>query len=92
MDESVILTLLKADLDISTDKKNDYLITLIKASREFISQEGIVLTDSYGDGILVEMYAAYLYRKRREANPVMPRMLRWALNCRLMGGEVTTNG
>ena len=92
MDESVILTLLKADLDISTDKKNDYLITLIKASREFISREGIVLTDSYGDGILVEMYAAYLYRKRRESNPVMPRMLRWALNCRLMGGEVSTHG
>ena len=92
MDESTILKMLQADLDISTDKKNDYLLSLIKAARDYIAREGITLTDSHGDGMLVEMYAAYLYRKRRESNPVMPRMLRWALNCRLMGGEVTANG
>ena len=92
MADVLILTLLKIDLDISTDRRDEYLRSLICAARGFIALEGITLTDSYDDGILVEMYAAYLYRKRRESNPVMPRMLRWALNCRLMGGEVTANG
>ena len=42
------------------------------------------------DAVLVEMYAAYLYRRRREENAAMPRMLRYALNNRLLsekGGQ-----
>ena len=45
------------------------------------------------DNQIVVMYAAYLFRKRADDNPVMPRMLRYALNNRLfaqMAGE--TNG
>ena len=41
---------------------------------------------------LVEMYAAYLYRKRREATAEMPRMLRWALNNRVFSGKVRADG
>lgn len=60
-----------------------YLTKTIQAAKTYITTEGINLTCSAGDGMLVEMYAAYLYRRRREENVGMPRMLRWALNNRL---------
>lgn len=86
MGDSEILAALKVDLQISTTAMDVYLGQLITAAQTYISAEGIVLTDSIGDGMLVEMYAAYLYRRRREENVTMPRMLRWALNNRLFGG------
>lgn len=86
MSEADILTALKVDLQISSTALDEYLGQLMKAARDFIAQEGIVLTDSVGDGMLVEMYAAYLYRRRREPNASMPRMLRWALNNKAFGG------
>ncbi len=82
----LILPLLKMDLDIHTTKRDEYLNTLILSAKEFIEEEGITLGQSYGDTLLVEMYAAYLYRKRKE-DVAMPRMLRSALNNRLLGGD-----
>ncbi len=82
----LILPLLKMDLDIHTNKRDEYLNTLILSAKEFIEEEGITLGQSYGDTLLIEMYAAYLYRKRKE-NVEMPRMLRYALNNRLLGGD-----
>ena len=38
---------------------------------------------SVEDGMLIAMYSAYIYRKRKEANSAMPRMLRYELNQRL---------
>src|SRR5699024_7283674 len=87
-----ILTVLKVDLQVSTDKLDNYLGQIIQAARAYIQTEGITLDCSVGDGMLVEMYSAYLYRRRRSAylygrrrdeNVAMPRMLRWALNNRL---------
>lgn len=83
MVDEEILTALKVDLQISTDKMDTYLVKMIQAAKSYIQTEGIQLTCSTGDGMLVEMYAAYLYRRRREENVAMPRMLRWALNNRL---------
>ncbi len=77
-----VLEILKINLQISTDKLDSYLSGLISAAREYIKTEGITLQDTPGDHNLVVMYAAYLYRKRREDGP-MPRSLRWALNNRL---------
>ena len=59
----------------------------ISAAQQFITGEGIDLTDSIEDGQLGEMYAAYLVRKRATTEP-MPRMLRWALNNRLFSQKV----
>lgn len=87
MQNEEILTLLKIDLQISATSLDEYLTTLIETARAFIAQEGVTLNDSAEDGMLVEMYAAYLYRKRREDDTGMPRMLRWALNNRLLGGD-----
>lgn len=82
----LIMPILKADLQIHTTAQDDYLNTLSSSAKELIEREGILVGQSYEDTLLVEMYAAYLYRKRKEDVP-MPRMLRYALNNRLLGGD-----
>lgn len=83
MTDADILVILKVDLQVSSTALDQYLLALIASARDYISTEGIALDSSTGDAMLVEMYAAYLYRRRREENVQMPRMLRWALNNRL---------
>lgn len=82
MTDGEILKILKVDLQISSDRLDGYLTGLITSAKIFIRKEGILLQNSVEDGMLVEMYAAYLYRKRRENAP-MPRSLRWTLNNQL---------
>lgn len=86
------LKVLKVDLQISTSALDDYLIQQIQAAEDYISTEGITLTESPGDMQLVVMYAAYLYRRRREENTAMPRMLRYALNNRVIKQSVQSVG
>ena len=89
MTDEQILEMLKANLDKTTSVKDDYLKFLIDASKEKIAEEGITLDlNKSGDVNLVVMYAAYLFRKRAEDNPVMPRMLRYALNNRLFSEKM----
>ncbi len=83
MDDNDILIILKMDLQISSTALDTYLLALIQSAKGYISTEGILLEEVQSDAMLIEMYAAYLYRKRREQNAQMPRMLRWALNNRL---------
>lgn len=83
MTDETILGILKTDLQISTAALDAYLGSLISQARRLIATEGITLDASTPDGMLVEQYAAYLYRSRREAAGAMPRSLRWALNNRL---------
>lgn len=79
------LELLRYDLQLMTTSYDAYLATLLGAAQAAIAREGIVLDlDTIEDNHLVVMYAAYLYRKRAEDSPAMPRMLRWALNNRLL--------
>ena len=87
-----ILEILKVDLQVSNSALDLYLLVLITSARAYITQEGITLTDTAQDAMLVEMYAAYLYRRRREENVQMPRMLRWALNNRLFGQKGAADG
>lgn len=92
MDEKLILAILKQDLQIMTPKMDTYLKMLISAAAQMITREGIELTDCEEDGLLREMYAAYLYRKRKENTASMPRMLRWALNNRLLSQKMSECG
>lgn len=78
-----ILMVLKMDLQISSDAMDEYFRSLIESAAAYIGDEGIKLSYTVEDNELVEMYAAYLYRSRKEDKP-MPRMLRWALNNKLM--------
>ena len=84
MNDASILASLKIDLQISSSALDSYLLDLIGAAKEYISTEGVTLADTVGDSELIEMYSAYLYRQRRGEAKSMPRMLRWALNNRLI--------
>lgn len=90
MTNAEILTLLQVDLGemYPSHQRQAYLNQAISAAQAFISREGINLTDSVEDGQLVEMYAAYLIRKRAD-DPGVPRMLRWALNNRLFSQKAS---
>lgn len=95
MNEQDILKILKTDLQINVEAYDVYLGNLIKLARAAIEKEGIVLDDtSVNHGMLVEMYAAFLYRKRREEQALMPRSLRYALNNELFSqkGRRKSNG
>ena len=84
MTDAEILTLLQVDLGelYPSEQRKAFLLQAVSAARAFITREGVDLTESAEDGQLVEMYAAYLVRKRA-TEEAMPRMLRWALNNRL---------
>lgn len=85
MEDTELMVLIKADLDmIYVDEAKQALLTqCLAASKALIQREGIVLTDSIEDAQLIVMYASYLYRKRGTSEP-MPRMLRYAMNNRLL--------
>ena len=91
MTDETILAMLKVNLQIIAGNtlQDEYLRNLIATARQMITREGIMLTESIEDGNLVVMYAAYLYRKRADDAPVMPRMLRYALNNRLFSQKVS---
>ena len=91
MNNDEILKILKMDLQISVNGYDDYLSKTIELSKAAIHREGITLDEeSTEDGMLVEMYAAYLYRKRRENIP-MPRSLRYELNNKLISQKGSTD-
>lgn len=87
MTQADILTLLQADLNIlhPDATRLAQLDHLVKAALQLIAREGVKLQEPYSaeDGQLVIMYAAYLFRKRA-TEEAMPRMLRWALNNRIL--------
>lgn len=84
MTDGEILNLTKLNLSMATTAYDAYLTALIGASKDSIAREGIVLDLSSSEDVnIVVMYAAYLFRKRAEDSPAMPRMLRYALNNRL---------
>ena len=93
MSDQDILALLKTDLDISVDSTTgagiqieNLLNKYISLAKVAISTEGATLgtTLSDEDGTLVMMYAAFLYRKRRDTLVAMPRQLRYMLNNRVL--------
>lgn len=85
MTDAEILTLLKTDLQISATAYDDLLASMITSAKSFIATEGITLNaGDVADCNLVRMYAAYLYRNRADDKFGMPRMLRYALNNRLL--------
>lgn len=93
MTDETILAMLKANLQIIAGNtlQDEYLNSLITTAKQMITREGITLADTVEDGQLVVMYAAYLYRKRADDAPVMPRMLRYALNNRLFSQKVSAS-
>lgn len=92
MTTNEILTVLKTDLEISTSLRDDYLKNLITLAENSIKKEGIKLFNgTVEEGMLVEMYAAHLYRQRRGGSAALPRHLRFALNNMLMSQKGKVN-
>lgn len=91
MNDSEILALLKQDLQKMSKSDDRYLKQLIEFSRKQIESEGISLDKSLESSMLIEQYAAYLFRKRGSDNTAMPRFLRFSLNNKKLnqhgGGE-----
>lgn len=81
-----ILKSLKVDIGIlSTTAYDERLTEIIKSSYQMIVREGAATLDAdvLGDAQLIVMYSAWTWRKR-DSGEGMPRMLRWALNNRIM--------
>lgn len=77
------LALLKIDLQITAAAYDERLKQYLSSAEQMIRREGVMLRSTAEDDQLVIMYAAYLWRSRKESAPVMPRPLRFALNNRL---------
>lgn len=83
---AAILKSLKVDLGIlRTTAYDERLTEIIKSSFQMITREGATLdVSNLEDAQLVVMYSAWTWR-RRDTGEGMPRMLRWALNNRILG-------
>lgn len=90
-----ILEILKINLGICIDTSSqtgqcleNLLENYITLSIDAIKKEGATLPEdgnySNEDGMLIMMYADYLYRKRAEVLQAMPRQLRYLLNIRVL--------
>ena len=90
-----ILKILQSDLNflVVDEPLKAQLTHYIDTAKALIQREGVTLVAPFSveDGELIEMYAAYLFRKRATGE-AMPRMLRWALNNRLFGEKAKAGG
>ena len=78
------------DVDSKTAKETE-LTQYIHSCVTYIEREGITLNYSdISDCLLVVMYAAWLYDKRKDGVAIMPRMLRYNLNNRLLQQKVNS--
>lgn len=82
---TAILSSLKVDLGILNTTAYDTRLTeIIKSSFQMIEREGATLdVNKLDDAQLVVMYSAWMWR-RRDSGEGMPRMIRYALNNRVL--------
>lgn len=82
---AIILQMLKTDLGITTTAYDARFLQLIQSAKGYIEAEGASLDLTKAEDMqLVKMYADYLWR-RRDSQSGMPRMLRFALNNKVLG-------
>lgn len=87
MDGETMLAMLKIDLGLASNAYDLRLQSLMTSAEAEIIREGATdlrPSSNVSDANLVIMYAAWLWR-RRDTGEGMPRMIRWALNNRIMG-------
>lgn len=82
------LAMLKIDLGITNDHYDTRLSQYLESASDEIEREGIKLlaNDLSSDNLQI-MYAAWMWRKRQNGDK-MPRMLRRAMNNRLMSQKM----
>lgn len=83
-----LLSMLKIDLGIMTDAFDSRLTQYLDSALAAIQREGATIDiKDTGDAQLVVMYAAWTWR-RRDTGEGMPRMLRYALNNRVLSEKM----
>ena len=83
-----LLSMLKIDLGIMTDAFDSRLTQYLESALASIQREGATIDiKDTGDAQLVVMYAAWTWR-RRDTGEGMPRMLRYALNNRVLSEKM----
>ena len=88
MNEELLLLSVKVDLGISTNVYDERLRSRLRTAQARIRAEGVTLGDTEEDRDLVIMYAAWLWRYRQTSED-MPRMLRYALNNRILAQKAS---
>ncbi len=97
---TILLKMLENNLELILDymdgearlSKETELKQYINSSISFIEREGITLNlNDISDCMLVSMYSAWLYDKRKDGVAIMPRMIRYNLNNRLLEEKVKDN-
>lgn len=91
MTAATLLPKMKIDLRISSTAYDDRLTDKLNTAIALIQAEGCTLTDSESDQDLVLMYAEWLWHNRVSGNG-MPRMVRYALNNRVLGPKAAAGG
>ena len=84
MDMQQLLSGLKVDRGIQSERYDDRLRDRLCEAQQALEAQGITLEDTTADRDLVIMYAGWLWRSRIDGAP-MPRMLVMARNNRLFG-------
>lgn len=87
LNQANLLEMLKIDLGISSPAYDERLMQYLTAAAEAIKAEGAANFDPgcLSDAQLTVMYAAWTWRSR-DTMTGMPRMLRYALNNRVLFG------
>jgi len=81
----ILLAMLKNDLGMLHTQQDTFLKDLLQLAETYMADEGIPdIEDNIRDNGIIVMYAAYLFRKRTKDDNGMPRMLRYALNKRIL--------
>ena len=83
---TTLLSMLKTDIGITATAYDERLKQYIQTAYKNIKAEGAQTLDveNVEDAQLVVMYAAWMWR-RRDSGDGMPRMVRYALNNRVLG-------
>lgn len=83
---TTLLSMLKTDIGITATAYDERLKQYIQTAYKNIKAEGAQSLDveDVEDAQLVVMYAAWMWR-RRDSGDGMPRMVRYALNNRVLG-------
>lgn len=83
---TTLLAMLKTDIGITATAYDERLKQYIQTAYKNIKAEGAqsLNVENIDDAQLVVMYAAWMWR-RRDSGDGMPRMVRYALNNRVLG-------
>lgn len=74
MDIKNVLEIVKQDLLIKSNVRDEYLTTIIKSCVQELRSKGIIINDSVSDTLLVADLTAFRYRHRADNSP-MPQNL-----------------